>query len=139
MKSVFYVLIFIFAPLLSSGQSTLTIKVEGLKKNKGELFIGLYNNEKTFKNTDSVFVKQIISVDSLVMKTKMENLPDGQYALTLFHDENSNGKLDKNFLGAPKERYGFSNNPRIVFKSPQFKKCQFPVSGDTEVLIKMKK
>ena len=139
MKGVLFILFALFSSFLASGQSTLVIKVEGLKKNKGELFIGLYNNEQTFKDTNNVFVKQIIPVDSIVMETVMENLPDGEYALTLFHDENSNGKLDKNFLGAPKERYGFSNHPRIVFKAPKLDKCQFSVTGETEVVIKMKK
>jgi uncharacterized protein (DUF2141 family) len=138
MRGALIIVFAFFAPFLSSGQSTLKIKIEGLDKNKGELFIGLYNNEQTFKKTDSVFVKQIIPVDSLVMVTVMDSLPEGAYALTLFHDENSNGKLDKNFLGAPKEPYGFSNNPRIVFKSPSFDKCRFSITGETEVLIKMK-
>jgi uncharacterized protein (DUF2141 family) len=128
----------LFFPLLGKTQSSLIIKIEGLKKSQGELFIGLYNNEHTFKDTDSVFVKQIIPVDTLVMESIMDNLPDGDYALTLFHDENSNGKLDKNFLGAPREPYGFSNNPRIVFKAPGYDKCYFSVKGETEIHIKMK-
>lgn len=132
------VALLLFFPLISQAQSNLKIKIDGLKKNKGELFIGLYNREHTFNNIDSVFVKQIIPVDTVSMELVLDNLPDGDYALTLFHDENSNGKLDKNLLGAPKEPYGFSNNPRVVFKAPGFDKCSFKVSGETEIHILMK-
>lgn len=132
------VALLLFFPFVGQTQSHLKVKIDGLKKNKGELFIGLYNNERTFKNTDSVFVKQIVPVDTLSMELLMTDLPEGIYALTLFHDENSNGKLDKNFLGAPKEKYGFSNNPRIVFKAPDFDKCAFEVKGETEIHIMMK-
>ncbi len=125
-------------PFYSFSQSDLQINIEGLKEVKGELYIGLYNSETTFKNTDSVYMKTIIPVDSIFMTTVMENLETGAYALTLFHDKNSNGKLDKGLFGKPKEKYGFSNNPGIFLKSPGFDKCQFTVKADTLVTIKMK-
>jgi len=44
----------------------------------------------------------------------------GQYAIKVFHDENANGELDINFLGIPKESYGFSNHARGRFGPPPF-------------------
>jgi len=40
------------------------------------------------------------------------DLHDGVYAVSVFHDENENQKLDKDFVGIPKEGYGASNNPK---------------------------
>lgn len=51
----------------------------------------------------------------------------GNYALALFHDMNSNGKMDKNMFGIPKEPYGFSNDFRPKFSVPKFSDCQFSV------------
>ncbi len=131
-------LIIFFLPFWGISQSTLKVSVHAIKEPKGELFIGLYNSESSFKNVDSVYLDKIIAIDSSIMVTYFEELPHGLYALTMFQDKNSNGKMDKGFFGQPKEKYGFSNNPKIMFKSPGFDKCMFTVANDTTVYIKMK-
>lgn len=50
-----------------------------------------------------------------------ENVPPGVYAFAVIHDENSNHKLDKNFIGVPKEGFGFANNPKVNLSAPSFK------------------
>jgi uncharacterized protein (DUF2141 family) len=54
-----------------------------------------------------------------------EGIPQGTYAVSVFHDENMNGKLDKNFVGAPKEGYGASNNPKKRMGPPKFDEAKF--------------
>jgi uncharacterized protein (DUF2141 family) len=126
-------------PFFGNTQSNLKVSVHAIKEPRGELFIGLYNSESTFKNTDSVYMDKIIPIDSSIMVTYFEGLPPGHYALTMFQDKNSNGKMDKGIFGQPTEKYGFSNNPKIMFKSPDFDKCMFKVTArDTTVYIKMK-
>lgn len=63
----------------------------------------------------------------------------GTYALAVYHDENSNGKIDRTALGLPAEGYGFSNNPTIWFGPPSFRAVRFtvPRSG-MHVGIRMK-
>ena len=56
-------------------------------------------------------------------------LAPGTYALVTFHDENSNGKFDRNWLGMPKEGFAFSNNVRPVFSPPSFKAAAFDYAG----------
>jgi uncharacterized protein (DUF2141 family) len=55
------------------------------------------------------------------------------YAVSIFQDENDNGKLDTNFLGIPKEGWGFSNNPHVMRKAT-FEEAKFPVE-QTDVAI----
>jgi uncharacterized protein (DUF2141 family) len=50
----------------------------------------------------------------------MENLPPGDYGVVAIHDENRNQKLDRNFLGIPKEGFGFANNPHVRLSAPPF-------------------
>ena len=38
------------------------------------------------------------------------DLPPGEYAVVVYRDANDNGRLDKNFIGIPREDLGFSNN-----------------------------
>ena len=69
---------------------------------------------------------QAVRTLRLLASFRFENLPPGAYALTVYHDKNSNGQLDKNFLLLPTERYGFSNNARIMmFFLPSFGAARF--------------
>ena len=52
--------------------------------------------------------------------TAVWNLPPGNYGVAVIHDENKNKKLDRNFLGIPKEGFGFANNPHVGLSAPPF-------------------
>ena len=71
----------------------------------------------------------------------METIPFrmGMYGIAVFHDENKNGKMDKNFLGIPQEAYGFSNNMRVTFGPPKWEKSKFVVNtATTDIAIEVK-
>jgi uncharacterized protein (DUF2141 family) len=55
-------------------------------------------------------------------------LPSGDYAVSVFHDENGNGRLDT-FARIPREGFGFSRNPAIRFGPPRFAQARFAVAG----------
>ncbi|MEO6817582.1 MAG: DUF2141 domain-containing protein, partial [Edaphobacter sp.] len=61
-------------------------------------------------------------------------LAAGQYAVTVYLDVNGNHKLDKNFLGIPKEPVGVSNNPKGHMGPPRFDECVF-THGSSEQVI----
>lgn len=52
----------------------------------------------------------------------------GRYAVSLFHDENGNGKLDKSLM-MPREGYGFSRNAPVMMGPPSFAKAAFTVGA----------
>lgn len=58
------------------------------------------------------------------------NVAQGDYAITVLHDENGNAKADM-FFGIPKEGVGFSNNPRLIAGPPSFGVARFHVDGVT--------
>jgi uncharacterized protein (DUF2141 family) len=65
-----------------------------------------------------------------------EDLPPGDYAVAAIHDENMNHKLDKNFVGWPKEGFGFANNPHVALSAPSFKDALVHVTcPGTEITI----
>jgi uncharacterized protein (DUF2141 family) len=51
------------------------------------------------------------------------------YALAVIHDEDSNGKLNTNWLGIPTEGYGFSNDARALLGPPTFSAASFSYDG----------
>ena len=60
-----------------------------------------------------------------------EDIPPGTYALAVIHDENMNGKIDADWLGIPKEGYGFSNDVKALLGTPSFSAASFKYDGET--------
>jgi uncharacterized protein (DUF2141 family) len=80
---------------------------------------------------DSAYRREMqpASADSVVFS--LEGLPEGDYAISVFHDANGNTVLDAGELGIPKESFGFSNNPRSFFGPPGFAQAVIHISpGD---------
>ncbi|HEX6768724.1 MAG TPA: DUF2141 domain-containing protein [Candidatus Binatia bacterium] len=128
------------APLFAQpgGTATLTVKITGLLSEKGQVKLAMFNSAESWLG-DHPKYKTTIDVNSQSVSWKLGDIPYGDYGIAVFHDENKNGKMDKNFLGIPQEAYGFSNNTRVVFGPPSWDKSKFVVNGPTtEVSIEVK-
>jgi len=117
-------------------QHVLNIEITGIKKVKGKLSACLITDKSEFLKSCSDYFE--IPVNARALKFTKKGLQPGEYAITIYHDSNSNGELDTNFFRIPKERYGFSNNARNTFGPPDFEKCLFEVKGDTTIAIRLK-
>lgn len=117
-----------------------TIIFTNIKNTKGRIFIAWYNKEADFPKRDKIFLWKTIDVNGEASATIIfENLASGTYAIAAFLDENGNGKMDTNFLGIPKEKYGFSNNARPMMRAANFKEAAFVVnSNERTINIKLK-
>ncbi|WP_240451318.1 DUF2141 domain-containing protein [Wenzhouxiangella sp. XN201] len=58
------------------------------------------------------------------------DIEPGTYALAVIHDENMNGKMDTNWLGAPEEGYGFSSGAKVSMSAPSFEDASFSYDGE---------
>ncbi|QDW22966.1 DUF2141 domain-containing protein [Flavobacterium sp. KBS0721] len=119
--------------LMSAQNVKLTIAVSGLKNNSGTLKVGLYNSDGTFLKTTYKSVASKIK-DNKAMVT-FDNLPAGEYAISTYHDENNNGKLDKNMMGIPSEDYAASNNAKGFMGPPAYKDAKFVIAKDSKIEI----
>lgn len=127
------------APSASVKEHTLTITVEGMDSSAGNLGILIFNGPKGWAEDRQAALKDIsIPAQSPTQKVEVK-LPAGNYAIALIHDLNVNHKLDKNFLGMPKEQWGMSNNPHATIKAPPIEKAMFTLDGDKEVKIQLQK
>ena len=125
--------------LVSSSETTLTIEISNVKHPKGTLRLGVFRAGNTFGST---YTKpdfgQMVTVTGKNTERTVMSLPPGRYALALYHDMNDNWKLDKNFVGYPKEPFGFSNNYRPIFTGPSFDDCVFEVKENGSSFLKIK-
>lgn len=115
----------------------LEIKVSGLCSNKGMLHVALYDNETNFLSTTHYFQKKVHKVKNNFETVIFENLIMGNYAVSIFHDENLDQKCNRNFFGIPTECYGFSVNYRPKLRAPIFSDCVFQLVGDKIIEIKL--
>lgn len=104
---------------------TLTVNVLGLPSSQGTVRFGLYHSKESYNAR-----KGALRVADLIVSNKqciwtITDLPYGEYAVMLYHDENDNHKIDKNFLGIPKEGFGFSNDAEPGFGAPYYSESKF--------------
>ncbi len=119
-------------------QVNLTVTVQNIKNNNGDILVGLYDKAANFPR--HVMDGKVVKVTENEMKVIFEHLKPGNYAVSVLHDENQNKDLDQGRLGIPKEGFGFSNNAMGMVGPPSFKKARINVSAsqDTDITIKMK-
>ncbi|MFT4665874.1 MAG: hypothetical protein ACI8YQ_001092 [Polaribacter sp.] len=111
MKLPFLFLISLFYLNTCVAQSaSLTVTIQNLKSTKGNILIGLYNKAEGFSKDENAIKGATVAVTETTVSYTFKDLPADGYALALFHDSNSDGKMNTNMVGFPKENYGFSNN-----------------------------
>jgi uncharacterized protein (DUF2141 family) len=116
----------------------LTVTCENIRSTRGTIRLELDTGDAPWDNKSPPnYTADVKPVGSSVTYT-FKDLPPGTYALGVFHDENDNGKLDTNFLGVPREGFGFSNNPTFLRK-PTFKESSFEITESlTQVTVRMR-
>jgi len=116
------------------------VEVTGFRTDKGKLGCSLWPGPAGFPRDDSHILSNVWApIKDARGECVFGGVPAGDYAVTLFHDENGNGKFDSNFIGYPLEGYGFSNNAKARFKAPSFDECKFHYDGNgwKQVPVKM--
>jgi uncharacterized protein (DUF2141 family) len=140
MKTISYLSILILFALQSYAQSEnkvdLTLEFEATEYDTGSILFALFNSEDSHMETNYKEVSSILK-DSKA-KIVVENIPEGFYSFSYFHDVNGNGELDKNMLGIPKEPYGFSNGQEGNFGPPNFQESKIEIKSDTIIQLKIK-
>lgn len=117
----------------------LYVKVEGIKEVDGEIGILLFNQSEGFPDSgEKAYINKKIKVTAKEMSILLGEFPFGDYAIAIVHDVNANKKFDKNFLGIPKEPFGFSNNKSIFLGLPDFQEASVQLrEPKKETVIKL--
>jgi uncharacterized protein (DUF2141 family) len=124
---LFFTLIIFSNFSVFAGIGKLKIEIIGIRSTKGKILVNLFSTAKGFPTNP----KYAYRTAELEIKeggkayVEFADLPYGDYAVAVLHDENDNKKMDYNFLGMPKEGYCFSNNYRPTFKNPSFRQAGF--------------
>ncbi|NQX85617.1 MAG: DUF2141 domain-containing protein [Flavobacteriaceae bacterium] len=103
--------------------STIVVNVSEISSNKGKIIVGLYANSDDFLK--HIIDGKRVEINNKSCSVSFKNIPEGTYAISLFHDENNDGKMDTNFMGIPTEDYGCSNDARDFMGPPEWEDAKF--------------
>jgi len=127
-------------PAQSPNLTTLTVRIVNARNANGVVRVALFKSADGFPGDASKALRTQpakIDTQTLTAQTDFSGLPEGTYAVMVFHDENGNGKLDKSLVCIPKEGYAASNNPAKKMRAPTFEEAKFSLSSDRTVEIKL--
>jgi uncharacterized protein (DUF2141 family) len=114
----------------------LKLIVGGVKNTRGVIGVLVFNSPAGWpEDVSSAFTSEAVAAQAPETVLEVHNLPAGEYAVVVLHDENLNKKLDRNWFGKPKEQWGMSNNPRFSNSAPSFGSACFPFAGDEQLHI----
>ncbi|MDN4055543.1 DUF2141 domain-containing protein [Massilia sp. YIM B02763] len=123
----------IFSLLALAGAAhaaTVEIHVTGVAAGKGKVNVAVCDKERFLKQCAYSGSMPARDGDNVI---RVAGVPAGTWAVLAYQDENENGELDRNFVGIPKENYGFSREARGKFGPPDFGDAAIEVGSETTV------
>ncbi len=115
---------------------SITVEFSGMKSDDGDVYVALYNTEDSFLKKP--MTGEIAKVNDKKATITFKNVTPGEYAISAFHDENDNKKMDTKIFGIPKEPIGMSNNAKGFMGPPKYKDAKFTVDKNITLAITMK-
>ncbi len=122
--------------LSSQEMCLLTVKVTEIKRSECMIRIGMFSSEESWLAHSFMSKKARISNDRSTLI--FEDVPFGEFGISLYHDENNNGKMDIRFSFLPKENYSCSNQVKGSFDSLNWVDAKFQLNkSNQEIPIKL--
>lgn len=128
------VLVFANLPAIVIAQSScpgIHVRILDIRNSTGAVACALFESPVGFPTEFLQSATNVVMIKIRHTQARCDflDIPPGTYALAVIHDENVDGKLATNWLGFPKEGYGFSNNVRAMMSAPSFDAASFRYDG----------
>lgn len=132
----FLLFLLCLSPVLRmAGQPPVEVTVSGIEKPTGTLRISVYREEAGFPtDAEKAWRHYTQPVNSQSVSFLIDDLPPGEYAIAIHHDENNDGEVNTKWYGLPKEGLGVSKNAKGFMGPPDFEDAVFRLGEDGEVL-----
>lgn len=120
-------------------KSQITLTIDGFKNKNGQACVTLFASNKGFPSSETDAIQsRCMSITKVPLVITFNNLAPGNYAVAVLHDANNDNTANRNKLGIPIEGFGFSKNPVIRTRPPQFNDAAVGVTGsNTNINIKL--
>jgi uncharacterized protein (DUF2141 family) len=125
---------------LTPGTATLRAEVGPARSSTGTVYCALFNAAEGFPGASPIVGGALSAPATSGQNVLCEfrDLPEGDYGVSVFHDENGNGQLDANVFGAPTEGYGATNNALPATSAPTFAANHARLSAGQTVAVNVR-
>jgi len=111
-----------------AGTPRLDVQISGFRSAEGQVLIAVYRGAEGFPGTPGRAWKQVVTtISDGRARLTLADVPPGEYALAVVHDENANNTLDTSWIGIPREGIGTSNNAKARMGPPKYNDAKFEV------------
>ena len=118
--------------------TTIRVVAEGVQHQRGEMHMALFESSAGFPGKpEQSLQRSVASMTGNTATVQFDPVPCGTYAVSVFHDEDGNGEMERDWLGRPQEGWGVSNNATGSFGPPSFEDSAFEAAGDS-VTVRLK-
>lgn len=120
--------------------SGIHVSIPDIKNSNGAVACALFEKPEGFPTEFLRYATHIMMMKIRNTQGRCDflDIEPGIYALAVIHDEDMDGKIDTNWLGVPREGYGFSADAEASMGAPSFKEASFTYDGgDLELTISL--
>ncbi|OGU57543.1 MAG: hypothetical protein A2X64_04770 [Ignavibacteria bacterium GWF2_33_9] len=139
MKNILLLLLVFCTNLIITSESitqvqkgSIILEAKGFKNDDGKARILIFSTKekKGFpSNQNNAFIKKVVDIKNKQIAVTFDEIPFGDYAISVHHDVNGDGKVNTNLIGIPKEGLGASNDAKGNFGPPKFEKAKFSLNS----------
>lgn len=116
---------------LPKERASLRIDVANVGSDDGHILVALYTDAAAWPEPDGAAATAKVKARRGTVRVHFDDLAPGTYGIALLHDADDSGDMSTNFLGIPKEAYGFGNDARGTLSAPAFDESTVEVTGET--------
>ncbi len=137
---IFFILLMLFVPMAGSlcGQN-VEVTVTGIRSTEGQLVLGVFDSDEAFHREKSVLEirekKSGMKDGSIRIDLSLE---PGVYGISVLDDEDGDAEMEFNFLGIPREGFGFSGYYHTGLSKPKFDLYKFTVTKDKPLKLNVR-
>jgi uncharacterized protein (DUF2141 family) len=132
-------LLLLLYPAVQLTAQEVEVTITDIRSEKGQIVIGFFRDDATFQKEDALLSKKFPKKDIKNGEMKVQfSMEPGLFGLSLLDDENSSGLMEYNFLGIPKEGFGFSDYYHTGIKKPKFDAFKFTLTKGQNKKITIK-
>lgn len=108
-------------------KGSIKLEIEGFESDDGMARILVFSSDQKDafpSNQGKAMFKKIVPIMDKKVTYEVIGLPYGDYAISVHHDANNDGKVNTNWIGIPNEGLGSSNDAKGFMGPPSFNKAK---------------
>lgn len=120
------IFLLLLLPAAAIDGQNVEVIITGIRNSEGQMVLGVFRDDESFRKEQSYLELRYSKKDVSTGEMKVQfTIPPGIYGISILDDETGNGIMEFNFLGMPKEGFGFSDYYHTGLTLPRFDAFKF--------------